>query len=142
MSPWPDPQEILPHDAPARFVHAILSVDGATIVCEAGVPHDSPWVEDGRCPSFVGLEIAAQAAAALEALRVSGADGSPRKRLGYLVRVRHLRAAVSWLPAGERLVARVCRQGLAGPLHVYSATLSLRDQEILRGGFSTFGLTT
>lgn len=121
MPPSPSPIELIPHAPPALLVRtASLAV----------IPEDSPFVEAGRAPAFVGLEAGAQAAALLEALDRS--SGEPR--IGYVVAIRNARFRTPWLPAGRPLPVTVKPAGSAPPLAIYEVSVG----EVVTGLISTY----
>ncbi|MBW8877283.1 MAG: hypothetical protein JF614_20150 [Acidobacteria bacterium] len=128
------PEALLPHRPPALLLRAIAEVsEGATIAVAAiaEVSPSHPLVADGRFPTFLVLEAAAQAAAALEAL---GRRESPGPRIGYLVGIRDARFTVPWLPAGRPLRVATRLEGGAFPLSMYAVTAG----EVASGTLSTF----
>jgi 3-hydroxyacyl-[acyl-carrier-protein] dehydratase len=127
--------DLLPHAPPARLVLGVIEATGDAIVCAAEVPPDHPLVVDGRCPAFLGIEAAAQAAAVLEALRRK--DGAPGPRIGYLVGIREARFAVPSLPAGRPFEVTARLQGGAFPLSLYEVTAA----GAVTGSISTYILT-
>ena len=141
---FPPPEALLPHGPPALLLRAFAEVsEGATtaVAAIAEVSQSHPLVADGRFPTFLALEAAAQAAAALEAL---GRRESPGPRIGYLVGIRDARFAVPWLPAGRPLRVTARLEGGAFPLAVYAvtaATVGTRGEagrELAAGTLSTY----
>lgn len=120
----------LPHAPPALLLQTVLeaSSEGASSI--AVIPKDSPFVENGRAPAFVGLEAGAQTAAALEALNREG--GGPK--VGYVVAIRNARFRTPWLPAGQPLPVTVKPAGSAPPLSIYE----VRVGELVTGLVSTY----
>jgi predicted hotdog family 3-hydroxylacyl-ACP dehydratase len=110
-------------------------VGAGAVACSAVVPADSPYASSGTVPAFVGLEIAAQAAAVLEASEVHEECRAARPA-GYLVRARRIRSLVHELPVERRLVARVRRTARAQALGLYEAEVSAEGQPVLRASFS------
>ena len=115
----PEIERLVPHRGAALFLDRILAWDPGSIECVGHIPPDNACVSDGFAASFSGLELAAQAAAALEALlrRRSGLATWPL--IGYLVSVKEARFQVARLPAGAELETRVLRVGSAPPLATY-----------------------
>ena len=93
-SSYPPPGELVPHAPPALLVRSILEVsaEGASAIVQ--IPDDSPFVQTGRAPAFVGLEAGAQTAAVLEALGRSEGETGPR--IGYVVAIRNARFRTPW----------------------------------------------
>ena len=82
---FPPVGQLVPHRGSALLIERVLEerVDGIT--CSGRVPAGAPLVRDGRVPSFVGLEMAAQAAAAYEGLQRLRQSPQDEPRIGYLV---------------------------------------------------------
>ncbi|HEX5719204.1 MAG TPA: hypothetical protein VF179_23785 [Thermoanaerobaculia bacterium] len=115
------PAGLVPHAPPALLIRT-----GSVAV----IPEDSPFVEAGRAPAFVGLEAGAQAAALLEALARS--SGEPK--IGYVVAIRNARFRTPWLPAGRPLPVTVKPAGSAPPLSIYEVSVG----EVVTGLVSTY----
>ncbi len=127
---------LIPHTPPARLVRGILEWDEESLAGIAEIPSASPFVEEGRAPTFLGLEAAAQGAAVLEAL--SRTD-QPGPRIGYLVGLRDARFPAPWLPVDRPLRFAVRRTGSAPPLSVYEVVVEgAGGQELARGTISTY----
>lgn len=127
----------LPHAGVARMLSWVLECGGETIACEARLDAASPFAGLGRqaglAPAWVGLEMAAQAAAALElSAREEGAGG----RLGYLVRLRNLRCGPPALPVGEAVRVEATRTAAVATLRTYEVFASVGEEELLRGELS------
>lgn len=110
----------------------ILETAPDGIVCEGRLPAGGPYERDGRCPTFVLIEVAAQAAAALAALSPrSASDGAGRAE--YLVRARDIHCARPEFDSGQVLRARVRRAGDATPLHLFEVEVRGDAAILLRG---------
>jgi predicted hotdog family 3-hydroxylacyl-ACP dehydratase len=134
--PLPDVAALLPHAPPARLIHAIAERQGEGLACLGTIPPDSPFAEDGRAPAYLGLEMAAQAAAVLEAL--DRTDAAPAPQIGYLVGVRDARFHTLHLPVGRPLRVEVRPTGSAPPLAVYEIKVELDGEEVVTGTLSTY----
>jgi predicted hotdog family 3-hydroxylacyl-ACP dehydratase len=95
-------------------------------------------LHDGRVPSFLGIEMAAQAAAVLEALRRRGRGEPIAPQVGYLVSLRDVRFERPEMPANGTFVATVRSIGSAAPLSRYAAHVRDLDALYMSGEFSTF----
>jgi predicted hotdog family 3-hydroxylacyl-ACP dehydratase len=120
------------------LVERIVDVFDDGIVCAGRVPADGPLARGGTASAFLAVELAAQAAAALEALRRAPGGGEPR--IGYLASIRDARFAVPELPAGSPLLATVRSVGSVPPLAMYSAVVTLAEHgdELLTATLSTY----
>lgn len=133
--PYPPPGELIPHAPPALLVREMLEVtpEGASAI--AWIPGNSPFVQDGRAPAFVGLEAGAQTAAVMEALGRSGEGTGPR--IGYVVAIRNARFRTAWLPADQPLAVSVRLTGSAPPLSIYEVKVG-GEAELVTGLVSTY----
>ena len=122
---------LLPHRGRALLVRRILRLADDEVDCEAVVPAASAFVDRLRAPACLGLEMAAQSAALLEATR-RGGDGDPV--VGYLVGVRDAAFETSTLAAEVPHVAHARSVAATGPLRIFEAKLS-------QGGASTLRAT-
>jgi len=134
----PDPAELLPHAGPALLITAILDAHEDGIVCEGRVPAGHAYAPGEVYPSFVAIEMAAQAAAVSAALSSIAADAEWVPQVGYLVRARRIRWTRESLPAGETLVVRVRHTGGAGALRLHRVSVALDGAEVLTGDLGTF----
>ncbi len=138
MPELPDPAALLPHSGPARLVTGVLEVGVGHGRCTGRIPPDSPFVRDGRAPAYLALELAAQAAAVLEAIARLEAGSAPGPRVGYLVGVREARLAANAIPVGAELHATVRLEGSAPPLAIYAVRVVGDGVEYLAGTVSTY----
>jgi predicted hotdog family 3-hydroxylacyl-ACP dehydratase len=133
---FPDIESLIPHRASMRLVQAVVERGDGTICCSGLVPMDNPTAAEGRAPTIMALELAAQSAAVLEALqrrdaamRSENNDDGPR--IGYLVSLRNARLHQPTVPAGETLHATVHHAGGAAALARYEAKVTSKDGEVL-----------
>jgi predicted hotdog family 3-hydroxylacyl-ACP dehydratase len=137
LSGPPPVEALIPHRDPALLVRVVASAAPGEIVCIAVIPGEHPLVEHGRAPCLLGIEAAAQAAAALEAL-TRPPDEPPGPRIGYLVGVREAAFHLPDLPAGWPLRVTVRPAGSAPPLAVYEATVEIDGATALTATLSTY----
>jgi 3-hydroxymyristoyl/3-hydroxydecanoyl-(acyl carrier protein) dehydratase len=119
-----DPAALLPHAPPARLVEGILERRADALAVRARIPPGSPFAEGPVASGLVALELAAQAAAALEALERAGRGEPGGPRRGYLVGARDARWAPPLLPVDSPLVVRVALEARALPLSHYRFEVS------------------
>jgi predicted hotdog family 3-hydroxylacyl-ACP dehydratase len=112
-------------------VEDVREASAARVVCRARVPAASPFVADGEVPSFVALDVAAQAAALLLAAATPMAGG-------YLVGVRDARFAAGGFGAGDRLTATVDVAACNSPLLVVRATVTCGRREVFSGTLTLY----
>lgn len=122
------------------LVERIVKVTDGGMICLGRIPADGPLAAGQSVAStFLGLELAAQTAAVLEALRRDpAADEKPR--IGYLASIRTARFEVSELPTDQALRATIQAVGSAPPLAMYQATVQLESDgtPLLSATLSTY----
>jgi predicted hotdog family 3-hydroxylacyl-ACP dehydratase len=132
----PPVSALIPHEPPARLLRDLLDVSAEGLAGVAEIPADSPFVTGGRAPAYLGLEAAAQGAAALEALRRNDAPGP---RIGYLVGLRNASLQTPWMPAGQPFRIKVRLTGSAAALSIYDVTIeSGTGMGLVTGTISTY----
>lgn len=129
---------LIPHSGPARLLSEVLRSGPGFIEATGRVPADHPLVAGGRAPCFLGLELGAQAAAALETLERAEASGDTAPRVGYLVRVREAAFSSPSLPVDAPLTVTATLSGAAPPLAVYQIEVRVDGVETLRATLSTY----
>lgn len=130
--------DLVPHGRPALLIETVSALHEDGIDCVGTVPADFALAREGLAPAFVGLEIAAQAAAIYEALRRGVEDGGSVRRVGFLVSLRDVRLEQPDLPVGVPLMASVRSLGGAGSLRQYEARIELDGSTVVRGTLGTF----
>lgn len=133
--------ELLPHSGTARLLTEIVRSgrDFVEAICQ--VPAAHPLASGGRAPCFLGLELGAQAAAALEALERGTATGDSAPRIGYLVRVREATFLMPDLPIETPLFVVAHLEGAAPPLAIYRISVGVDGIEFLQATLSTYSAT-
>jgi predicted hotdog family 3-hydroxylacyl-ACP dehydratase len=139
----PPVTDLLPHAPPARLLAAVLSAGDRGIVCAGVIPASHPLAAGREVPGFVAIELAAQAAAALEALlRQRQQSTRAGARIGYLVGVREARLSPT-LPINRTLRITAIPTGSAAALTTYEMELtdeaaSPTGERLAAGSLSTF----
>jgi predicted hotdog family 3-hydroxylacyl-ACP dehydratase len=135
-------QQLLPHSATALLLTAVIRSDATSVEATATVPAAHPLATGGRVPCFVGLEIGAQAAAALEAIVRGAQSGAHTPRAGYLVSVRTATFLSADLPVDTALTVTACLEGAAWPLAIYRIAIAVAGVEFLAATLSTHSGTS
>ncbi|RUL72965.1 hotdog family protein [Dyella choica] len=108
MTPWPI-AEVMPHADPMILLDGIEQVESERILCTRTIRAGSLFVDDdGGMPSWVGVELMAQAIAAWAGCRAR-AQQRP-VQLGFLLGTRHYSCNVDDFPAGARLRVEASRE--------------------------------
>jgi len=129
---------LIPQAGVARLVESVLELRADGIDCAGRIPSGHPLVREGRAPAFLGLEMAAQAAAAFEALRRREHEGQAAPRVGFLVSLRDVRLSMPELPAGVPLVASIRPLGGAASLALYEVRVLHAGVVVVHGTLGTF----
>ena len=130
--------ELLPHSGTARLLTAIVRWGRDFVEVIGQVPVAHPLASGDRAPCFMGLELGAQAAAALEALSRRTATGDGVPRTGYLVRVHEATFLMPDLPLEAPLFVVAHLEGTAPPLAIYRISVAVDGLEFLRARLSTY----
>jgi predicted hotdog family 3-hydroxylacyl-ACP dehydratase len=139
---FPPVADLLPHAPPARLLAAVLAMGEAGIACVGVIPGAHPLAAAGQAPGFLAIELAAQAAAALEALlRNQSQSARAGARVGYLVGVRETHLHPS-LPTGRPLSITATPTGAAAALTTYRMEITDEARSAAKrlaiGSLSTF----
>ncbi|HEV7672155.1 MAG TPA: hypothetical protein VGS22_26865 [Thermoanaerobaculia bacterium] len=126
----------VPHVPPALLIESLVTRGPSGARGRALISADSPFAAVGKAPSYLGLEIAAQTAALVEALGREGEDSAPR--VGYLVAIRQARCFARTLPVGEPLDVVVRFAGSAPPLSIYEILVEQAGRVRVEGTISTW----
>ncbi|MCA8957982.1 MAG: hypothetical protein KDC87_18045 [Planctomycetes bacterium] len=128
----------LPHGGSAHLVPRVIDYGRDVMVCIGRFPADSPLVDDGRVPTFLAVEPAAQAAATHLALRAVE-DGLAIEQLtGFLTGVRQMTMTRQWLPAEADLVIKVTLRSGARGFHRFDFEVALDGAPVCLGELTTF----
>jgi len=134
-----DPGALLPHRGPALWIERVVSWSREGLVCAGRIPSAHAAIRRGAAPSFVVVELGAQAAALHEALLAEGAAREEAAtRPGYVVRIRGLELDRSTVAAESPLEARVRSDGGAGPLALYRMEILAEGSPVARGRVATW----
>ncbi|MFP4166561.1 MAG: hypothetical protein ACLFUF_05265 [Opitutales bacterium] len=121
----------LPHGDELRFIERIIAFEQDHLRC--AVRHPLPEAVRGpRVPSWWGVEIAAQAAGILLALKN---NGSTQGVDGRLVQIRSIRLSGSTLPVAARLeVSTELKSSASFGLNLFDCRIRLAetDEEVLK----------
>ena len=130
--------QFLPHRHPAHLVTEIHESSEESLSCTGMFPQDHPMVVDGRLPTFLGIEPAAQAAATHIAILATESGREIDELDGVLAGARNVRIHRPWLPAGTELQIRVMPRSQARGLHRFAFELRVDSQLACEGELSTF----
>lgn len=138
MSPVPPLDALVPHRPPMRFITSILEQTTDGLTCAGCVPATCALVSNGSAPALAGLEAAAQAAAAWEAVRRWREGGVAAPRIGYLVALRDVTFFAGRIAADQNLLTSVRLDAAAPPLTHYRVDVSQGGIPVVHGTIATF----
>lgn len=108
MTPWPI-AEVVPHAGEMILLDDILEAHSDRIVCTRTIKAGGLFVDDdGSLPSWVGVELMAQAVAAWAGC-CARAEQRP-VQMGFLLGTRHYACNVDAFPAGAQLRVAAARE--------------------------------
>ena len=137
-SAWPGVETLVPHRGMARFISRVVSASETSIKAVGLIPAGHPLVTGGVAPACLALELAAQAAAALEAIHRLAASPADPPKAGSLVRIREARFDRVSLPVDTPIEITADLIGSAPPLAIYAIRATLERTPLVRGTISTF----
>jgi 3-hydroxyacyl-[acyl-carrier-protein] dehydratase len=126
----------LPHRPPALLVHDAMAVGSAQATAICAIPLDHPLGLEGRCPGFMVVEAAAQAAGLLAQQPV---DSGEPQHPGVLVAVRDARFP-AWIPVGVPFRVQTWREAEVPPLSVFRFSIEGNGGAIATGELSTYAV--
>lgn len=103
--------EVIPHKGTMVLLDEILTWDANQLCAAVVIRRNMPMADARGLPAWAGLELMAQATAALGGCRAR--QDQRAVRIGFLVGTRRYTASCSYFPVGCRLEIRV-RQTLQG----------------------------
>jgi predicted hotdog family 3-hydroxylacyl-ACP dehydratase len=129
---------LVPHTGVARFLTEIVLDEPGFIEAIGVIPAVHPLVTPCGAPCFLGLELGAQAAAALETLTRRAEDGEHGARIGYLVRIREAEFLKPELPTDTPLGVTARLERGVRPLGIHRVCVSVGGVDFLRAVLGTY----
>ena len=128
---------LLPHRPPALLVTEVIEHVGRTATIAGRIPHSHPYVAQGRVPTLLMVDFAAQSAGVLIGLlKATETEDLPHPELGFLVGLRETRLLVREVPVDQALEARVRLEAQMGDLSTVSFTVTVDGEEAAEGRLS------
>jgi len=121
--------DLLPHREPMLMISNVLKVSEEGISCCSNIEKNNPFLEQKLLPSFVALELVAQASGLFLALTASNAPAEEPKA-GAIVAVRDMKLSNVKVHQGVSL--KVCSTFLGGSLQaaMFEGIVFLDEQEV------------
>lgn len=144
-APAPDPgwmpaAALVPHAGAMRFIDALVAPAPNAATSLARIPAGSPLAVGGFAPIVLALEMAAQTAAASEAIARARDTGVAVPREGRLVGASDVALIAEAIPEGRILVVSIVIALSAPPLAVYDATIADGERLLAAGKVSTYAV--
>ena len=137
QSSAPAIEEVLPHRAGMLLVERVVAWDAQHVTVAATPRADAWYSEQGAMPSWIGIELIAQAIAAHVGL-VARSEGKPPRK-GVLLGTRQFRATQPRFAAGAELTIRVdMTYSEPNGLAAYDGTISSREAELASARVTVF----
>jgi predicted hotdog family 3-hydroxylacyl-ACP dehydratase len=134
---WRDLQASMPIRGPALLLTGIVRSEPGWVEATARVPAGHPLVVAGAAPCFLGLELGAQAAAAMDALAHPREGFGQEAAVGYLVRVRDASFLARHLPVDTTLRVTARLEGAALPLAIHRITVGTGEVDLVCARIAT-----
>jgi predicted hotdog family 3-hydroxylacyl-ACP dehydratase len=133
----PPIEEVLPHRGIMLLVERVVTWDAEHAAVAATARRDAWYAEDGVMPSWIGIELMAQAIAAHVGL-IARSQGRPPQR-GVLLGTRQFRSSCTRFPAEQELLvtARVSYRDESG-LGSYDAIIDLEGAEVATANVTVY----
>lgn len=106
MTPFPAITDLVPHRPPMVFLDAVTGFTPTTLTANY-TPPAGHWSGSAGMPSYLGIEMIAQAIAAHNSLLSRQTDASAPPSLGVLLGTRRYEATASSFPAHLPLTIRI-----------------------------------
>jgi predicted hotdog family 3-hydroxylacyl-ACP dehydratase len=127
---FPAVAELVPHEPPMLLIDELLAWSPEQARVRAQVRAGSPFVEAGRAPALVLVELMAQAVAAASGM-ARRQTGAPPVR-GVLLGTRELELMIDELAVGDALTIDVARQLDDGTVARYACSVERAGRIIAR----------
>lgn len=131
---WPEIEELIPHRGRSVLLEGVRHFVEGEASFDAVIKADHPYARDGRVEALVGLEMMAQAVAALVGLEQRAAQQPPQ--VGYLVSATQLEFRCRWLSVGSRLVVGARTTWLDQGSGCFDCSVAEGSETLMAGGLT------
>lgn len=130
-------EDVVPHRGAMLLLDRLVSADEDRVVVAGGIHHGQLFVTDAGMPSYVGIELMAQAIAAWAGCRAHRL-GQPVK-LGFLLGTRRFACTQSHFPCGARFEVSAHREMMGdNGLGMFACALTLDGATVAEAMLSVF----
>ena len=131
-----DITEILYHAPPMILIDRVEGYDDETVASVVEITYDSPFLNDGKVPAYVGIEYMAQSVAAYSGIMAlnSGAD----VKIGYLVSSRNVQLSCPAYTIGDILQIKVHLVYNETPMAVFDCTIHRSERLVAEARLNVY----
>ncbi|MEC9281935.1 MAG: hypothetical protein VX642_04440 [Bdellovibrionota bacterium] len=130
-------KEYIPHEDPMVVIDRIVDMGSDFVECEVEIREDSFLCENGKVPSYLGMEFIAQSIAAFSGKM--GKDlGESKPGIGFLIGIRRYRSSRESFNVGEVLKVRAEMVFIEESLGNFKASISVSGEDVVSTSISTF----
>ncbi|MZR32210.1 hypothetical protein [Sneathiella litorea] len=137
MQPCPyNITEILYHAPPMILIDRVEAYDAATVASVVDIWADSPFLECGVVPAYVGVEYMAQSIAAYSGIKARNAGEGVK--IGYLVSTRSMILSCPAFAIGDRLDVTVKLVYDEKPMAVFDGTIHRAEKLVAEARLNVY----
>ena len=130
-------EDVVPHRGAMLLLDRLLAADEERVVVEGHVRHGQLFATDAGLPSYVGIEMMAQAIAAWAGCRAHRLGQTVK--LGFLLGTRRFACTRTHFPYGARIEVLAHREVMGdNGLGMFACTLSLEGEVVAEAMLSVF----
>ncbi|WP_288902730.1 hypothetical protein [uncultured Sneathiella sp.] len=131
-----DITEILYHAPPMILIDGVEAYDENTVASVVEITADSPFLEDGSVPAYVGIEYMAQSIAAYSGIKARNAG--EEVKIGYLVSSRSMTLSCPAFSIGDRLQIKVELVYDETPMAVFDGTIHRAEKIVAQARLNVY----
>lgn len=137
MQPCPyDITEILYHAPPMILIDEVEAYSEMEVSSVVEITADSPFLEKGTVPAYVGIEYMAQSIAAYSGIKARNAD--EEVKIGYLVSTRTMTLSCPSFAIGDRLKVKVALVYDETPMAVFDGTIHRAEELVAKARLNVY----
>lgn len=131
-----DITEILYHAPPMILIDGVEGYSDTEVASFVEITEDSPFIEEGAVPAYVGIEYMAQSIAAYSGIKARNAG--EEVKIGYLVSSRNMSLSCASFAVGDRLNVKVELVYDESPMAVFDGTIYRDDALVAKARLNVY----
>ncbi|WP_440616209.1 ApeP family dehydratase [Cysteiniphilum sp. 6C5] len=133
-----DLTEIIPQSPPMQLIDSLQEVNEEKSVCLATITPEHIFYDDeiNGVYAWAGIEMMAQASAALAYFQGDESDHAPRR--GFMISVRNFKTTRANFDEGDLLTIIAHKEFINDPLGVFRCEIHQQDQCVAQAKFSAY----